>query len=117
MEREYVALVSGIVEGDAGSIDKRVDDRRAVTHWRVLERFASVTKVALRLETGRRHQIRVHMAGLGYPVLGDERYGGAEYLRLALHARLLGFEHPGTKKRVSFEAPVPAEIAHHVDGR
>jgi len=123
MEREYVALVSGVIPTDSGTMNKRVDDRRAVTHWEVLERFSSVTKIALRLETGRKHQIRCHMAELGHPVLGDDRYGGRAYVRLALHARLLGFDHPGTKRRVSFEAPVPdaierpADLAHHVDGR
>ncbi len=102
----------------------------AVTHYRVLERFGYVTLVECQLETGRTHQIRVHMKHIGHPLFNDARYGGNEILkgttfakykqfvkncfdicnRQALHARTLGFRHPVTGKELLFECPLPADM-------
>ena len=102
----------------------------AVTHWKVLERFGFITVVECRLETGRTHQIRVHMSSIGHPLFNDERYGGSEIRqgtiytkyrqfiqncfaicpRQALHARTLGFTHPRTGERIHLEAPLPEDM-------
>ena len=86
--------------------------REAVTHWQVLERFPGYTHLACRLETGRTHQIRVHMASIGHPLAGDPLYnknGGNPYHLpgQALHARILGFQHPATGKYLEVSAPFP----------
>ncbi len=140
IERRYWAVAEGrMVAG--GRIDLalgrdprnrvrqtvRAGGRRAVTHVDVRERFAAHTLVEARLETGRTHQIRVHMAAIGHPLVGDRRYGargvvppgaGPEdaarvrgFDRQALHARLLAFTHPASGERMSFTAPMPADIA------
>ena len=89
----------------------RSGGKRAVTHYRVLERFGNYTYIECRLETGRTHQIRVHMASLGHPLLGDEIYGRAKSpFKLegqTLHAMVLGFIHPTTGEYMEFEAPLP----------
>ena len=132
--REYVALVTGWVKADRGTFDKwLVLDKetihrevspqagvgeRAVTHFAVEQRGKDVTKVRIRLETGRRNQIRVHFADAGHPVLGDPRYEPIKarhrrwrYNRMALHAAVLGFTHPVTGRSLRFEAPEPKEFA------
>ena len=85
------------------------DGKHAVTHWKVLRRFGYVTLVECRLETGRTHQIRVHMASIGHPLLGDEVYGPARQPfsleGQTLHAGVLGFIHPRTGEYVEFSAP------------
>jgi RluA family pseudouridine synthase len=129
LRREYLALVAGVVEAEEGTVDAPIGRHprdpmlRAVspeggeparTHFRVVERYADATLVELELETGRTHQIRVHMAYLGHPVLGDERYGGppVEGLgRQALHAGRLSFLHPTTGERVELEVPLPDDLA------
>jgi len=85
----------------------------AVTHWRVLRRWPAATMLELRLETGRTHQIRVHMAYLGHPLLGDELYGGSRRLigRQALHAESLAFAHPVTGEMMRFTSPLPPDLA------
>lgn len=85
----------------------------AVTHWRVLRRWPAATMLELRLETGRTHQIRVHMAWLGHPLLGDELYGGSRRLigRQALHAAGLAFAHPVTGEMMRFTSPLPPDLA------
>jgi len=125
VEKIYVAVVDGVIKPESGVIDAalyehprslsvRVSDgadaRSARTHFRVLERGAHRTLVELRLETGRKHQIRVHLLHLGHVVLGDDRYGEGkrDARRLCLHAHRLSFPHPTTGKRMSFESPVPA---------
>jgi 23S rRNA pseudouridine1911/1915/1917 synthase len=133
-EREYVALVAGRMKEDRGTFDKRLvvdrktihrkcatapgEGERAVTHYVVDKRGADVTRVRVRLETGRRNQIRVHFADAGHPVLGDPRYGLERagrvrwsHHRMALHAALLAFTHPVTGRALRFEAPEPKEFA------
>jgi 23S rRNA pseudouridine1911/1915/1917 synthase len=118
IERAYVAVVAGLVSDDAGTIDAPIDGRRAVTHFEVTERVGGATVLRCRLETGRGHQIRIHLAGRGHPVLGDTKHG-AEVARrftprpprLALHATLLGFAHPRTGEKLCFEAPVPEDLS------
>ena len=164
-EREYVALVWGNIEDDEGTIeghigrhqknrlqntvyleDESEKGKPAVTHYRVLERLGYVTLVSCKLETGRTHQIRVHMKHIGHTLFNDERYGGNLILkgttftkykqfvdncfkvlpRQALHAKTLGFIHPKTNEFMRFETPVPEDMqlciakwrnySKHVDG-
>ena len=88
----------------------------AVTHYRVLERFGAYTYIECQLETGRTHQIRVHMASNGHPLLGDELYGPSKcpykLQGQCLHAMILGFIHPVSGKYVEFEAPLPDYFTH-----
>jgi len=116
VDREYRAVAIGAVA--AQTVDRPVQGKRAVTHFTVVEELAGATLVAARLETGRTHQIRLHLAGLGHPVAGDHQHGGElarifepRAPRLALHAALLGFSHPATGERVRFERPLPDELA------
>ena len=127
LHKTYIAIVSGVLEEDRGTIDlpigrpDPVDIRRrvmeggapSVTHSTVLERFARYTLVELGLETGRTHQIRVHMAHIGHPILGDHLYGEEKpYIieRQALHAARLEFSHPATGKPLRIEAPLPEDM-------
>ncbi len=129
VEKRYLAIVKGLVESDAGTIDLPIgrpdpehvrrgvmeDGAPSVTHYKVLQRFPVMgySLVELLLETGRTHQIRVHMSHIGHPVLGDWLYGGENVLlmeRQALHAAKLTFTHPMTKERLTFEAPLPEDI-------
>ncbi len=148
IERKYLALVWGDFKEDSGTItgnigrslkDRRVmtvyDDpeigKHAVTHFKVVERFGYVTLVECKLETGRTHQIRVHMQHIGHPLFNDEMYGGNKILkgttftkyrqfvdncfallpRQALHAATLGFIHPAKNERKFFECPLPADFS------
>lgn len=134
--RRYTAMVWGQVEAPAGLVDAPVGragkdptrmsvsarGREARTRYEVVERFsdpAGATLVWCRLETGRTHQIRVHLAAIGHPVLGDRRYGGARSARLSdrpfLHAAQLAFDHPATGERLSFESPLPADLRAVLD--
>jgi 23S rRNA pseudouridine1911/1915/1917 synthase len=149
-EREYIALVWGDVKEDQGTIEGAIgrhpknrlqntvfigDDahkgKPAVTHYKVLERFGYVTLVSCKLETGRTHQIRVHLKHIGHTLFNDERYGGDRILkgtsfskykqfvencfsilpRQALHAKTLGFVHPVTQEKMKFDFPVPDDIS------
>jgi 23S rRNA pseudouridine1911/1915/1917 synthase len=119
VDREYRAVCAGVVT--AQTIDRPVDGKRAVTHIGVIEALTGATLVSARLETGRTHQIRVHLAGLGTPVLGDHQHGGETSRtfvprapRLALHAAVLGFVHPATGARVRFESALPDELARWI---
>ncbi|OQO71389.1 pseudouridine synthase [Enterococcus villorum] len=122
--RKYVALVHGVIPHEKGTINApigrskvnrkmqaiREDGKPAVTHFKVLERFNDFTLVELTLETGRTHQIRVHMKYIGYPLAGDPVYGPSKTLKgngQFLHAKLLGFTHPVTGQQMVFEAPLP----------
>lgn len=119
IDREYRAVALGEVA--AQTVDRPIEGRRAVTHVTPLEALAGATLLAVRLETGRTHQIRIHLAGLGHPVAGDSQHGGERSRtftprppRLALHAAVLGFAHPATGEQVRWEAPVPDELAHWI---
>lgn len=151
-EREYVALVWGNIEEDEGTVEGNIgrhDTNRmrmavhesdekgkpAVTHYKVLERFGYVTLVSCQLETGRTHQIRVHMKHIGHTLFNDERYGGDSILkgttftkykqfvdncfkvlpRQALHAKTLGFEHPITKEFLRFDTPIPQDLQECIE--
>lgn len=148
-ERTYNALVwgtfaedEGVIEGALGrdtrdrtcyrvyDLEDNPNAKEAITHWRVLERFLYVTLVECRLETGRTHQIRVHMRHIGHPLFSDEKYGGTEILkglptqkykqyiqncfalcpRQVLHAKTLGFTHPRTGKRMFFDSEWPEDM-------
>jgi len=116
VDREYRAVAIGDVA--AQTIDRPVDGKHAVTHLAVVEALAGATLVSARLETGRTHQIRLHLAGVGHPLAGDTQHGGEtsrtfvpKAPRLALHAAVLGFTHPATGERVRFESPWPADLA------
>ncbi len=144
LERLYTGFVWGVPEAAGGTVDRPLGrhphardrmavvpdgrGRHAVTHWTRLERFEAAALVRCRLETGRTHQIRVHMAALGHPLVGDPVYGtgfrtkaarlgpaaraAAEALgRQALHAGTLGFAHPVTGERLRFESPLPPDLA------
>ena len=131
-QREYVALVHGVIKQDAGTIDAPIgrskkdrkkqavvsDGRHAVTHFKVLHRFRHYTLISCRLETGRTHQIRVHMKSIGHPLAGDPLYGPRKTLPgrgQYLHARLLGFKHPRTGKELVFTAPLPEYFQQMLD--
>ena len=116
VEREYRAVAIGTVA--AQTIERPVDGKRAVTHVSVIESLAGATLISARLETGRTHQIRQHLAGHGTPIAGDSQHGGETSRtfiprapRLALHAGRLGFAHPATGERVVFESALPPELA------
>lgn len=116
-EREYVAVVIGNLPLEAGTIAHDLDGKHAVTHFEVTARHGHATTIAVRLETGRKNQIRRHVAAEGHPVVGDERVAGDvarhsawSFPRIALHARLLGFRHPRSGDLLHFEAPVPEEF-------
>ncbi|MDB4956636.1 MAG: pseudouridine synthase [Myxococcales bacterium] len=119
VEREYVAVAIGAVT--AQTIDRPIEGRRAVTHVSPIETLATTTIVSARLETGRTHQIRLHLAGLGTPVAGDRTHGGETERsffphppRLALHARMLGFVHPGTNEKVRWECELPEDLTRWI---
>lgn len=152
IERRYQAIVWGNISEDEGTVDENImrdpNDRlcykvtpdrekgkHAVTHYRVLERYGYVTLVECKLETGRTHQIRVHLSSIGHPIFGDERYGGKEIRkgtvyakykqfirncfelcpRQALHAKTLGFVHPSTGKWIQFDSVVPEDMTALLD--
>jgi len=138
--RDYVAVSVGVMTG-GGTIDEpigrhrsdrlrmtiRADGRPAVTHYRVIERFRAHTLLSVKLDTGRTHQIRLHLSHLRYPIVGDPVYGGRFALprgataplvdmlrgfkRQALHAAALAFDHPRTGKRLTLQSPVPSDFA------
>ncbi|MBN6188352.1 RluA family pseudouridine synthase [Aneurinibacillus sp. BA2021] len=126
IERYYEAVVHGHIEEENGTIDapiRRKSDslmervagdggQWARTHYTVIARYDAFTHIRVKLDTGRTHQIRVHMQHIGHPLLGDDLYGGERRLiaRQALHARLLSFPHPRDKSFRSFEAPLPADM-------
>lgn len=123
--REYIAIVNGVINKDSGSVDAPIgrhpqdrkkmaiisSGRNAITHFEVIERFKYHTFVKLRLETGRTHQIRVHLASLGHPILGDPVYGQknerVKHDGQALHAKKIGFIHPTTLELMTFDSEIP----------
>jgi 23S rRNA pseudouridine1911/1915/1917 synthase len=136
VEKQYLAVVRGVVKGATGTIDRPIGrhprarqrmsvrsrrGRAAVTRWTVIERFPSATLLRLRPETGRTHQLRVHLAALGHPVVGDRVYGAprravgspavlAEFPRQALHAERIEVTHPRTGIPLSIRAPLPSDL-------
>ncbi|MBN2982009.1 MULTISPECIES: RluA family pseudouridine synthase [Cohnella] len=126
-ERVYVALVEGQVKGAEGVVEswlkenkamrvysspKPGDGQHAITRYKVLRSDRSFSLLEVRLETGRKNQIRVHMQDIGHPVVGDKKYGARSRIlgRLGLHAKLLAFTHPVSGRTMSFEAPVPSSF-------
>lgn len=124
VDKRYEALVEGIVEGESGEIDlplicdwpnrprQKVDHgigKPSRTRWRVMSRDAAASRTRLALEpvTGRSHQLRVHLAETGHPIVGDAFYGAAPAPRVCLHAGWLAFAHPGNGQRVEFNAALP----------
>ncbi|WP_099158014.1 RluA family pseudouridine synthase [Virgibacillus ndiopensis] len=132
VERKYEAIVHGVIEHENGLIDAPIardpKDRQkmgvvdngkpAVTHFKVLKRYERFTHVECQLETGRTHQIRVHMRYIGFPLVGDPKYGPRKTLGnngQALHARVLGFTHPRTNEWLQFEVEAPMEFKGILD--
>ena len=137
--RRYMALCVGSPKEETGTVDAPIGrhpvdrkrmaivtgGREAVTHFTVKERFHGISLIECKLETGRTHQIRVHMSSIGHPVLGDTVYGGdkcrasklhSKYISgQALHAYRLELDHPRTGERMSFEAPLPENMAHLIE--
>lgn len=131
--RKYYALVWGVIPNDTGTInapigrdlkDRKkmavtsINSKKAVTHFRVLERFSKVTLIELQLETGRTHQIRVHMNYIGYPVVNDPVYGKKPLIDESgqcLHAKELGFVHPKTREYMEFTSELPAKFISILD--
>ncbi|WML38807.1 RluA family pseudouridine synthase [Neobacillus sp. OS1-2] len=126
VKRTYEAFAAGLFAGENGTIvepigrkedsiierEVRDDGQYACTHYRVLKRYRTYTHIELQLETGRTHQIRVHMSYLGHPLLGDDLYGGDTTMmnRQALHCRKIIFTHPFLGKEMTFEAPLPKDM-------
>jgi 23S rRNA pseudouridine1911/1915/1917 synthase len=137
VDRRYLAIVSGAPRGNEGKVDaplarssanrKKIAiveggrGKRAITHWKRLQVLKDAAMVECRLETGRTHQVRVHMASIGHPLVGDPVYGRSGkahrtllnelgFQRQALHAAELGFTHPVTKRALSFSSPLPADM-------
>ncbi|KRE90445.1 RNA pseudouridine synthase [Paenibacillus sp. Soil766] len=128
VNRKYIALVHGHIQHDQGTIDAPIgrdshdrkmytvtekNSKTAVTHFIVIGRFGDFTLVELKLETGRTHQIRVHMKFIGHPLVGDPMYGKSKGMLMegqALHAAILGFTHPRTGEWMQFEAPIPPDM-------
>jgi len=125
VKKIYIAFVKGVVSRDKGSselpIGRAVRDRKkmavrffnskeAITRFEVLKRFKHYTKLRIRIETGRTHQIRVHMSYMGHPIIGDSKYGGGTFKRIALYAAELEFFHPRTGKQACFKVDIPEEL-------
>jgi 23S rRNA pseudouridine1911/1915/1917 synthase len=118
VRREYLAIVVGVPSAASLDLDAPIGGRPARTHAEVVERVGALAAVVrCRLETGRTHQIRIHLHGAGHPVIGDGRFPARAPLRpprLALHAALLGFRHPRTGVPCTFERPWPADLADYL---
>ena len=129
MKKIYIALIKGAFRKDQGTIDNRLSKKgtfhgqtlygsapkgkKAITHWKILEKSKDVSLIELRPETGCTHQLRIHMAEMGHPILGDLQYGRdvsfpQEINRLCLHAYRLAFIHPKTEKTMEKTSPLPA---------
>ena len=127
-KKEYIAVVHGIIKEESGTIDLPIkreegsimtrtvasDGEVAITHYEVVDRLEDMTVVRLKLETGRTHQIRVHLKAIGHPIIGDGLYSDIntdKINRQALHARKVSFKHPLYKQELTVEANIPSDIA------
>ncbi len=131
--KTYIALIKGDLRKDQGTIDNRLSKKGtfhgqtlygsapkgqiAITHWKILEKRKGKSLIELHPETGRTHQLRIHMAGMGHPILGDLQYGRnvsfpEDINRLCLHAYRLSFIHPKTKKKVQVTSSLPTLFQH-----
>ncbi|MBR2213247.1 MAG: RluA family pseudouridine synthase [Eubacterium sp.] len=133
INRIYTGIVYGVLDADEGTIDEPIardkrdrkrmsvnlDGKRAITHYKVLKRFREYTYVQFKLETGRTHQIRVHMAHINHPLLGDDQYTNRKckfnLTGQCLHAKTIGFIHPSTKEYVEYEVEEPEYFKHLLD--
>ena len=133
VERKYVALVDGVINHETGTIDAPIgrdinnrqkmivtdlNSKDAVTHFRVLKRYKDKTLIECKLETGRTHQIRVHMNYIGYPIVNDPVYGKSKKTTpfgQMLHSKSIRFIHPRTGNEIYFEAPLPKEFQEYLD--
>jgi 23S rRNA pseudouridine1911/1915/1917 synthase len=123
VEKRYFALVDGVIKKDTGTIEAPIgrfeairlwnikeDGKHALTNFRVEKRFAKKTLLELEPVTGRTNQLRIHLAHIGHPITGDEKYGGEKYGRMCLHAYKLSFWHPDGGQRMEFETALPEEF-------
>lgn len=133
VERKYIALVDGVINHETGTIDAPIgrdinnrqkmmvtdlNSKDAVTHFRVLKRYKDKTLIECKLETGRTHQIRVHMNYIGYPIVNDPVYGKSKKTTpfgQMLHSKSIRFIHPRTGNEIYFEAPLPKEFQEYLD--
>ena len=133
MERKYIALVSGVIKHDTGTIDAPIgrdisnrqkmavtdiNSKDAITHFRVLKRYSNNTLIECKLDTGRTHQIRVHFAYIGYPIVNDPLYGknkNTTPFGQLLHSKSIKFFHPITKKELYFESELPEEFQNYLN--
>ncbi len=134
IRRSYLAVVEGQVEKEQGLIKQDLEKgefgagkkvkivrngtgTKAITEFRVLERYPNATLLQIDVQTGRTHQIRVHLEFLGHPILGDKTYGGyaLDFPRQALHATILGFRHPVTGKKLQYKSPLPTDLQELID--
>ncbi len=133
INRIYTGIVYGVLDANEGTIDEPIardkrdrkrmsvnlDGKRAITHYKVLKRFREYTYVQFKLETGRTHQIRVHMAHINHPLLGDDQYTNRKckfnLTGQCLHAKTIGFIHPSTKEYVEYEVEEPEYFKHLLD--
>jgi 23S rRNA pseudouridine1911/1915/1917 synthase len=126
-ERTYIAITEGVLPDDEGTIESYLHEnnaflvysdqnptggKKAITHFKVLKRSAEFTLVSVRLDTGRKNQIRVHMQDIGFPIINDKKYGSTvnPINRMGLHSRVLGFIHPISKQAMRFETPIPRKF-------
>lgn len=131
IKRKYIAICHNVIKDDYGTVNAKIgrhpnnrlkmeanvkNGKDAITHYKVLDRYKNFTYIECTLETGRTHQIRVHMSSINYPLLGDSVYGPShcpyKLTGQTLHAQILGFNHPRTGKYVEFEAPIPDYFEH-----
>ncbi|MGV3663470.1 MAG: RluA family pseudouridine synthase [Prosthecobacter sp.] len=127
-DKRYLAVAEGVIKRDSGtlrchlneefslrvrSVPPDDDTREAITHFKVLKRGTDMTLLELKIDTGRRHQIRVHLSDMGHPLVGDAPYGAKTdpARRLGLHSSLLVFKHPATDEKMRFELPLPGVLA------